>query len=157
MSISGSAGDGLYVGPEISSLIRPHGSTLPEMDIFPPIRSYTNDNTPFLPYIPEDIAFEEEYEEYLSDLNSEDYTTLANPVQSAGFGHTAWTKLDSLPNVAEAISDSESVASLGNIMEEARQEGLELQDENRNDWEVCFAILCSYVYSLLTLFTIIST
>jgi len=129
--------DGLHVGPEISNFHRQVGTSSSDLDVFPPIRSQAAESTPFLPYIPEDIAFEEEYEEYLSDLSlSEDHTTNRDSgFHNVEFGYTAWSKLESLPNVADGISDGESVASIGNIIEESRQDERELRDENRNDWE----------------------
>jgi hypothetical protein len=131
--------DGLYIGPELASFHRPAVTPITEMDVFPPLRSHAPDPSIFLPYIPEDIAFEEEYEEYLSDLGIVDpnITPSGGPDSAAElFGHAAWNKLSELPNVADNISDSESVISIGDLGGELRPEEGETRDENRNDWVV---------------------
>jgi len=132
--------DGLQPGPEIAGLIRPAGTpNIVEADVFPPLRAQAPDPSIFLPYITEDIAFEEEYEEYLSDLGWSDEPTTPHPdnIQSA------WHKLQ-IPafatDMADGISDSESIVSIGELdarmdsMDVGREDG-GVPDENRNNWE----------------------
>jgi len=108
-----------------------------DQDVFPPLRSYASENSAFLPYMPEDIAFEEEYEEYLSDLGITEQITVPKEFETTSdLGTAAWTRLSNLPNMADNISDSESVISIGELAEEGRFEEKETRDENRNDWEV---------------------
>ncbi|KAJ6627555.1 hypothetical protein B0H10DRAFT_2161191 [Mycena sp. CBHHK59/15] len=107
-----------------------------DADVFPPSRSQAPDPSIFLPYITEDIAFEEEYEEYLSDLGWSDEQT-DGPL----FGGTsAWHRLPSFAaDIADGISDSESIASIGELGDDARldpsRDDPEVVDENLNNWE----------------------
>jgi len=128
--------EGLYAGSEITGMHRSNaGNNSVDPDVFPPVRSQAVNISTFLAYIPEDIAFEEEYEEYLSDLRmSEDVATRRDGGVSGSISAT-WAALDRLPNFADNISDSESVISIGDLGEEARFEDKEIRDENRNDWE----------------------
>lgn len=127
--------EGLYTGPEVTGMHRQNSSGNVDPDVFPPPRSQAVNNSTFLAYIPEDIAFEEEYEEYLSDLGfTEDPGWRRDGMAPTGPGK-AWTKLENLPNIADGISDSESVMSIGDLGEESRFEEKEFRDENRNDWE----------------------
>jgi len=91
----------------------------------------------FLPYITEDIAFEEEYEEYLSDLGWSDGPSHGGEGQS---GTSRWHRLPDLASeIADGISDSESIVSIGELGDESRdigREGGEIADENLNNWEV---------------------
>jgi len=132
--------DGLQPGPEIAGLMRPAGTpNVVEADVFPPLRAQAPDPSIFLPYITEDIAFEEEYEEYLSDLGWSDEPTTSHHenIQSA------WARLQ-VPafasDIADAISDSESIVSIGELegrmdsMDVGREDG-GVPDENRNNWE----------------------
>ncbi|KAJ7086610.1 hypothetical protein C8R44DRAFT_650748 [Mycena epipterygia] len=128
--------EGLYPGPELG-LIRPVGTpNLVDADVFPPSRSQAPDPSIFLPYITEDIAFEEEYEEYLSDLGWSDEQT-DGPL----FGGTsAWHRLPSFAaDIADGISDSESIASIGELGDDARldpsRDDPAVVDENLNNWE----------------------
>ena len=79
--------EGLHPGPEISGLIRPAGTpNTSDADVFPPLRAHAAESSSsFLPYITEDIAFEEEYEEYLSDLGWSDS-------QSTSSGYTGGSR-----------------------------------------------------------------
>ncbi|KAF9057415.1 hypothetical protein BJ165DRAFT_1334998 [Panaeolus papilionaceus] len=128
--------DGLHADPALSSLIRPLGTpNIVESDVFPPSRSHAPDPSIFLPYIPEDIAFEEEYEEYLSDLGFSD--TSATDFS----GKSAWHRLpDFVTEMTDGISDSESVVSIGelgdeNRLDSTRDGGDIVEDENVNNWE----------------------
>jgi hypothetical protein len=108
-----------------------------DADVFPPPRSQAPDPNIFLPYITEDIAFEEEYEEYLRDLGYSDEHTGDLPL----FGGTsAWSRLPFETDVSDEISDSESVVTIGELGDEARldpnRDGVDVVDENRNNWEV---------------------
>ena len=59
----------LHARTELSAIARPVGIwNSVDPDVFPPVRAQAPDLSIFLPYTTEDIAFEEEYEEYLSDL-----------------------------------------------------------------------------------------
>lgn len=133
--------DALHSGPELSAIARPVGTpNVVEADVFPPLRSQTQDPSIFLPYTTEDIAFEEEYEEYLSDLGMSDEGSHEGPL----FGGTsAWHRLPHMGSeIADGISDSESIASIGDLGEESRIDGggsdsdRESVDENVNNWEV---------------------
>ncbi|CDO71308.1 hypothetical protein BN946_scf184908.g65 [Trametes cinnabarina] len=126
--------EGLHPGPELSGMLRPvQTPNNVDADVFPPLRAQTTEPSIFLPYVTEDIAFEEEYEEYLrwSDENSE----------TGSQGSTAWHRLPELVHdIADGISDSESIGSIGELTDEARGTGKEdrdMPDENVNvnNWE----------------------
>lgn len=131
--------EGLHPGPELG-LIRPVTGTpnIVDADVFPPSRSQAPDPSIFLPYITEDIAFEEEYEEYLSDLGWSDNEQTDGPL----FGGTsAWHRLPAFAaDIGDGISDSESIASIGELGDDARldpsRDDPEVVDENLNNWEV---------------------
>jgi len=130
--------EGLHPGPELSGIIRPIGTpNVVDADVFPPPRSQAPDPSIFLPYITEDIAFEEEYEEYLSDLGwSDPHHSADGPL----FGGTsAWSRLPTFASeMADGISDSESIVSIGDLGDErsldASRDDRDTVDENRNDW-----------------------
>lgn len=133
--------EGLHGDPALSSLIRPLGTpNIADSDVFPPTRSHAPDPSIFLPYIPEDIAFEEEYEDYLSDLGwAEQPSSFDKPV-SGGVGASAWHRLpDFASEIADGISDGESVVSIGDLGDENRldsaRDDREVVDENVNNWE----------------------
>ncbi|KAF9008756.1 hypothetical protein BDQ17DRAFT_1388492 [Cyathus striatus] len=130
--------EGLHPGPELSGLIRTQGTpNIVDSDVFPPPRSQAPDPTIFLPYIPEDIAFEEEYEEYLSDLGWSD----GEHVEGAqNTGTSAWHRLPEYASeMADGISDSESIVSIGDLGDDARldagRDEHDVVDENLNNWE----------------------
>ena len=138
--------EGLHPGSDIG-LIRPIGTpNLVDADVFPPSRSQAPDPSAFLPYITEDIAFEEEYEEYLSDLGYSDEQT-DGPL----FGGTSsWHRLPSYAaEIADGISDSESIASIGELGDDARldpsRDDPEVVNENLNNWEVRETRSCSQI------------
>jgi hypothetical protein len=129
--------DGLHP-PELSGIIRPLGTpNSADVDVFPPPRSQAPDPNIFLPYITEDIAFEEEYEEYLKDLGYSDEQTGDMPL----FGTSAWSRLP-YTDISDGISDSESVVTIGELGDDARldshRDDNNIVDENRNNWEVRF-------------------
>jgi hypothetical protein len=139
--------EGLHPGPELSGIIRPVGTpNVVEADVFPPLRAQAPDPSIFLPYITEDIAFEEEYEEYLSDLGYNDVH--AEGQLFGGASASAWSRLPKFASeIADGISDSESVVSIGDLGDEARMEGgrddRDIPDENKNNWEVrTFGLMC---------------
>jgi len=126
--------------------VRPVGTPVTiDADVFPPLRSHAPDPSIFLPFIPEDIAFEEEYEEYLSDLGMSDegYSAdapLFGGVNAAagtgGAGTSAWSRLpEFVSEVADGISDSESIVSIGELGEDGRLDASNDEDENQNNWE----------------------
>ncbi|KAF8631239.1 hypothetical protein AX15_002568 [Amanita polypyramis BW_CC] len=131
--------EGLHPGPELSALIRPVGTpNIAEVDVFPPSRSQAPDPSIFLPYIAEDIAFEEEYEDYLSDLGWTEEQT--GEGQNAGGGTSAWHRLPELVSeMTQGISDSESIVSIGELGDDARldpsRDERDVTDENLNNWE----------------------
>ena len=139
--------EGLHPGPELSGIIRPVGTpNTVEADVFPPLRAHAPDPTTFLPYVTEDIAFEEEYEEYLSDLGWSDSQN-----SSSGYtgGTSAWSRLPELASdISDGISDSESIVSIGELGDEARldvnREDRDIPDENLNNWEVCYSLIPLY-------------
>ena len=113
-----------------------------QQDVFPPLRSQAADPSIFMPYPTEDIAFEEEYEEYLFDLNSagsapgtQDSSTLYNTTTAP------WNRLPNERPIGDGISDSESVASIsiGELSERTLADGkTEVQDDSevgKNNWE----------------------
>jgi hypothetical protein len=128
--------EGLHPGPELSHIIRPLGTpNIVEADVFPPSRSQAPDPSIFLPFITEDIPFEEEYEEYLSDLGWSDQQSADGQL----FGGTsAWQRLPTFAQeIAEGISDSESIPSIGDLGDDPPLgSGREIVDENRTNWEV---------------------
>uniref|UniRef100_A0A8H7XWJ5 N1221-domain-containing protein n=1 Tax=Psilocybe cubensis TaxID=181762 RepID=A0A8H7XWJ5_PSICU len=132
--------EGLHADPALSSLIRPLGTpNVVDSDVFPPVRSRAPDQSLFLPFIPEDIAFEEEYEEYLSDLGWSEEQTAAS-MESGSGGTSAWHRLPNfVTEFGDGISDSESVVSIGDLGDESRldptREDRETVDENVNNWE----------------------
>ncbi|KAG8680767.1 Factor arrest protein 11 [Ceratobasidium sp. 395] len=135
---------------------RPHGtpSTPAEADVFPPLKSRVADPSHFLPFIPEDAAFEAEYEEYLSDLGErDDYQAeaadaLFQPVAAGGpareenvggtgEGESAWRQLSKMSSdLADGISDSESIGSINILGDESRSDSTDAgsMDENLNNW-----------------------
>ena len=140
--------DGLQPGPEIAGLIRPVGTpNVVEADVFPPLRAQAPDPNIFLPYITEDIAFEEEYEEYLSDLGWHDEPSTPNPDngQNGGQLQSAWHRLqvpEFATDISDGISDSESIVSIGELGDDVRMDSIDVgredtgvPDENRNNWE----------------------
>ncbi|KAH8105930.1 N1221-domain-containing protein [Cristinia sonorae] len=132
--------EGLHPGPELSGIIRPIGTpNTVDVDVFPPLRAQAPDPSIFLPYVTEDIAFEEEYEEYLSDLGWTDATH-----SDAGSSHpssSAWSRLPELvSDISDGISDSESIVSIGELGDEGRLDVSSgdrdsVPDENSNSWE----------------------
>ncbi|KAH7916133.1 hypothetical protein BJ138DRAFT_688321 [Hygrophoropsis aurantiaca] len=129
--------DGLPPGLDLGNLIRPLGTpNVVEADVFPPSRSQAPDPSIFLPYTTEDIAFEDEYEEYLSDLGWSDEQT--NGPLFGGPHNSAWHRLpEFVNNMTDNISDSESVVSIGDLGDDSRLDvGREdIPDENMNNWE----------------------
>lgn len=126
--------EGLHPGPELS-MIRPAGTpNIVEADVFPPARSQAPDPSIFLPYTTEDINFEDEYEEYMSDIG------WAEGGASTEFeGTSAWSRFPTefAADIADGISDSESIVSIGDLGEQMSSDrDSDMLDENRNDWEV---------------------
>jgi hypothetical protein len=150
--------EGLHPGPELSGIIRSVGTpNIIDADVFPPTRSKAPDPSIFLPYIPEDISFEEEYEEYISDLDSSERHAHANgPLfggtgASTGTGTSAWSRLPEFAaDIAGDISDSESIVTIGDLgdesrMDSTREDGENVEDENLNNWEVSFLFGLAFV------------
>lgn len=137
--------EGLHPGPELSGLIRPLGTpNLVDADVFPPPRSQAPDPSIFLPYMTEDIAFEEEYEEYLSDLGWSDE-------QAPAGANSAWHRLpEYASNMADGMSDSESIVSIGDLGDDSRldpsRDDADLVDENLNNWEVSIPRVPRVIY-----------
>lgn len=132
--------EGLPPGLELGNIIRPLGTpNIVEADVFPPPRSQAPDPSIFLPYTTEDLAFEEEYEEYLSDLgwSDEKASSLSFPPTPSA---SAWSRLpEFVSSLTDNISDSESVVSIGDLGDDGRLEGRddrENPDENITNWEV---------------------
>ncbi|KAK2466465.1 hypothetical protein APHAL10511_002107 [Amanita phalloides] len=129
--------EALHPGPELSALIRPVGTpNVVEADVFPPSRSHAPDPSIFLPYIAEDIAFEEECEEYLSDIG---WTTEQSGEAQSTSGTSAWHRLPELVSeMTESISDSESIGPIGDL-DDSRLDPNRYEkdaiDENLNNWE----------------------
>jgi hypothetical protein len=130
--------DGLHPGPELSSLIRPMGTpNHVDADVFPPVRSQAPEPSIFLPYMTEDISWEDEYEEYMKGLGYESdhgdgYGQLIG-------GDAVWERLGGT-DLGDGISDSESIVSIGDLGDDARLDGTReengLVNENLNNWEV---------------------
>ena len=143
--------DGLHPGPELSGIIRPLGTpNTVDADVFPPLRAQAPDPAIFLPYVTEDIAFEEEYEEYLSDLGLSDQTTTDSQPPLVT-GRSGWSRLPEFAtDSADGISDSESIASIGDLGDDSRldasRDDRDVPDENRNNWEVRgdAVVLCAW-------------
>ncbi|KIK65551.1 hypothetical protein GYMLUDRAFT_39024 [Collybiopsis luxurians FD-317 M1] len=138
--------EALHPGPELAGIIRPVGTpNIVEADVFPPARSQAPDPSIFLPYIPEDISFEEEYEEYISDLgwSDEQATSDGSPSGSGsgGGGVSAWSRFPTefAADIADGMSDSESIVSIADLGDEARldpsRDDPDVVDENLNNWE----------------------
>ncbi|KAH7887969.1 hypothetical protein F5I97DRAFT_1805804 [Phlebopus sp. FC_14] len=132
--------EGLPPGLELGNMIRPLGTpNVVEADVFPPPRSQAPDPNIFLPYTTEDLAFEEEYEEYLSDLGWSDEQTSGPLFPATTNSNSAWHRLpEFVSNMTDNISDSESVVSIGDLGDDARLEGRDdrdIPDENMNNWE----------------------
>ncbi|KAF8559062.1 hypothetical protein OG21DRAFT_1503519 [Imleria badia] len=128
--------EGLPPGLDLGNMIRPLGTpNIVEADVFPPPRSQAPDPSIFLPYTTEDLAFEDEYEDYLSDLGWSDNQPPSLPSTS----NSAWHRLpEFVSHMTDNISDSESVVSIGDLGDDARLEGREdrdIPDENLNNWE----------------------
>lgn len=124
----------------MSGILRPVGTpNTVDADVFPPLRAQQPDPSIFLPYVTEDIAFEEEYQEYLSDLGWSDQPMAYGEPPSSN-NASAWGRLPDFSDIADGISDSESIVSIGELGDEARfdtnRDDREVPDENRNNWEV---------------------
>ena len=136
--------DGLRPGPELSGMLRPvQTPNTVDADVFPPLRAQTTEQSIFLPYVTEDIAFEEEYEEY---LRWSEHSDAAAGGPGAG-APPAWARLPELVHdIADGISDSESIVSIGELNDDTRldaggKDARDMPDENVNNWEVrppCF-------------------
>lgn len=126
---------------------RPLNSPAIEMDVFPPLRSRVSDPSAFVPYA-EDLGYEEDYEDYLLDLNDDPNAVIEPPFpgfwsqegSAAGLAN-AWRRVEDLAGgLADDISDSESIVSIGELGEEVRNDGSssgsEAGDSNVNNWEV---------------------
>ncbi|KAG8960113.1 Factor arrest protein 11 [Tulasnella sp. 419] len=147
-------------GGDAFNLNRAGPSPKLDADVFPPLKSRTADQSTFLPYTGEDIAFEAEYEDYLSDLGEGapehhlDPLGFGLPGESSnaigsGMGGTvgpsAWHRLATFPtDITDAISDSESVVSIGDLGDARGGDGSVSDDsdsdsgsidENLNNWE----------------------
>lgn len=130
-----------------------------DADVFPPLRAQAPEPSIFLPYQTEDIAFEEEYLEFLTDLGWSDV-----PTDAAGQAHhpsassSAWSRLPELvSDISDGISDSESIVSIGELGDEGRLDATSgdrdsVPDENSNSWEVraCFGLDCNFASLALT-------
>ena len=125
--------EGLHPGPELSGMLRPvQTPNTVDADVFPPLRAQSTEPSIFLPYVTEDIAFEEEYEEYLRWSKHSD---------TSSQGSSAWARLPELVHdIADSISDSESIVSISELADDARldtaKETRDVPDENVNNWEV---------------------
>lgn len=120
------------------------------MDVFPPLRSRVSDPSSFVPYTTEDLGFEEDYEDYLLDLDQAGEPPFPGAWSQEGGGElaNAWHRIEHFAGgLADDISDSESVVSIGDLGEEVRNDGTvsesdgELVDQNVNNWEVSFAMI----------------
>jgi hypothetical protein len=146
-SVSQSQLDGLLPGPELP-MIRPVGTpNVVEADVFPPLRAHAQDTSShFLPFIAEDMAFEEEYEEYLHGLGIGEH--LVAGIQQVGqdaAGGSAWDRLPEFAaDIADGISDSESVVSIGDLGNpDDISSDDRVADENVNNWAVRTGLSCS--------------
>jgi hypothetical protein len=123
------------MSPEIS-MMNPIASPAAS-DVFPPLRSQAADPSIFMPYPSEDLAFEEEYEEYLFDLHHSSATTGMVSTDSA----PSWTQLPNDQPIGDGISDSESVASIGDDLaaDNTGPDGSTVLPEDtevgKNNWE----------------------
>lgn len=134
--------EGLQPDPQLTSLIRPVGTpNTVDSDVFPPSRSQAPNPSIFLPYTTEDLAFEEEYEEYLSDLGlGDDYQAHGSSTDAPGAsssGTSAWHRLpEYVTEMTDNISDSESIVSIGDLGDanQNKDDG-DVLDENLNNWE----------------------
>ena len=144
--------EGLHPGPELSGIIRPVGTpNTVDADVFPPLRAQQPDPSIFLPYVTEDIAFEEEYQEYLSDLGWSDQPVASGDAPPPT-NVSAWSRLPEFSDIADGISDSESIVSIGELGDDTRldasRDDREMPDENRNNWEVSIRIRRSFCEDL---------
>ncbi|KAG8811055.1 Factor arrest protein 11 [Serendipita sp. 399] len=83
-------------------------------DVFPPLRSQAADPSVFMPYPSEDLAFEEEYEEYLFDLQA----ASVPPDMVTTDNAPSWTGLSGDQPIGDGISDSESAVSIDDVPED---------------------------------------
>ena len=144
--------EGLHPVPELSNAMRPAGTpNIVDPDVFPPSRSQAPDPSIFLPFVTEDIAFEEEYEEYLSDLGWSDDSSHDPRPLFGGTTDNAWERLPQFASdIADGISDSESVVSIGDLGDDGRLDAGESVDENLNNWEVSSRLIPSSRSQTLT-------
>ena len=139
--------------PETLAMLRPVGTpNMPEADVFPPLRAQAPDPSIFLPYTTEDIAFEDEYEEYLSDLGLSsphgDNSNMASDDYGVLFGGTSvWQSHPHfrMPEMSDGMSDTDSIGSIAELGDEANKLDVSIadgdkDDENRNNWEVSHTI-----------------
>ncbi|KAG9011844.1 Factor arrest protein 11 [Tulasnella sp. JGI-2019a] len=138
--------DGLPVGPELANLNRSGPSPKLDADVFPPLKSRAPDPSIFLPYTGEDIAFEDEYEDYLSDLGDESHAEVdlgfGLPGENVSRATSAWRRLNAYPTeITDTISDSESVVSIDDLGYDRAGDGSQsddsssVSDDGSNSWE----------------------
>jgi hypothetical protein len=105
-------------------------------DVFPPPRSQAADPSIFMPYPSEDLAFEEEYEEYLFDLQHANQPDMVTTDSAP-----SWTEIPNDQPIGEGISDSESVVSIGdglpadNTGPDGKTVFQEDSEVGKNNWE----------------------
>lgn len=106
-----------------------------QQDVFPPLRSQVADPGIFMPYPTEDLALEEEYEQYLFDLNA------SHPPGPTKEGFPAWNHLPVEGPIGDGISDSESVVSIGELTDNTLADGKTTVEDadstevGKNNWE----------------------
>lgn len=138
--------------PETLALFRPIGTpNVVDADVFPPLRAQAPDPSIFLSYTTEDIPFEDEYEDYLTDLglggggHPGEYHDEADEGMSLFGGASMWHHPHfQMPEMSDGMSDTESMSSLADLSDEANKLDVGIVDsdrdsidENRNNWEVC--------------------
>lgn len=132
-----------------------------EADVFPPLRSRVTDPSSFVPYTSDDhLGLEEDYEDYLLDLPSDGQP--GEPPFPGFWAHeggeelaNAWHRVKHLAGgLADDISDSESVVTIGDLGEEEKEDGSTSErdgyglDQNVNNWEVRYSALHVPSFSL---------
>ena len=133
--------EGLHPGPELSAILRPVGTpNTVDADVFPPLRSQVPDPSVFTPYTTEDIAFEEEYEEFMSDLAYSDGMALSGPSAEVD---SNWQRLSRMgTDFSDTMSDNESLISIdsldGRLGGSSSDPERDSVDENLNNWEVSY-------------------